>query len=78
MLLLRAIVLCVANCVRVVHFPADLVCTTFEGAFILVRTLNDPELMRGQLAHLRHYLKLLFELEPGPLLAERRHRSQSV
>jgi len=57
---------------------ADLVCTTFEGAFILVRTLNDPELMRGQLAHLRHYLELLFELEPGPLLAERRHRSQSV
>ena len=43
---------------------ADLACTTFEGAFILVRTLNDPDLMRGQLAHLRHYVELLFELRP--------------
>jgi TetR/AcrR family transcriptional repressor of nem operon len=44
---------------------ADLVCTVFEGAFILVRTLDDPELMRGQLAHLRSYVELLFDLEPG-------------
>lgn len=57
---------------------ADLVCTTFEGAFILVRTLDDPDLMRGQLAHLRHYFELLFDLEPGPLRAQRRHRSQSI
>ena len=45
---------------------ADLVFTTFEGAFILVRTLGDPELMRGQLAHLRRYVELVFELQPSP------------
>ena len=46
---------------------ADLVFTTFEGAFILVRTLGDPELMRTQLAHLRGYVELLFALEPSPV-----------
>lgn len=44
---------------------ADLVCTIFEGAFILVRTLDDPELMRRQLAHVRRYVELLFDLEPS-------------
>lgn len=44
---------------------ADLVFTVFEGAFILVRTLGQPELMRGQLAHLRRYVELLFELAPS-------------
>lgn len=39
---------------------ADLVFTTFEGGFILARTLRDPSLLRGQLAHLRQYLELLF------------------
>jgi TetR/AcrR family transcriptional repressor of nem operon len=34
----------------------------FEGAYILARTLGDPTLMRKQLAHLRHYLTLLFDL----------------
>lgn len=48
---------------------ADLVFTTFEGAFILVRTLGDPELMRGQLSHLRRYVELLFELEPSTAAA---------
>jgi TetR/AcrR family transcriptional repressor of nem operon len=44
---------------------ADLVFTTFEGAFILVRTMGDPSLMRGQLGHLRRYVELLFELQPS-------------
>lgn len=44
---------------------ADLPSTVFEGAFILVRTLDDPELMRGQLAHLRRYVELLFDLLPS-------------
>jgi len=39
---------------------ADLVFTTFEGGFILARTLRDPALLRGQLTHLRRYLELLF------------------
>lgn len=39
---------------------ADLVFTTFEGGFILARTLRDPSLLRGQLIHLRRYLELLF------------------
>ena len=43
---------------------ADLAFTTFEGAFILVRTMGDPSLMRGQLAHLRRYVELLFGLDP--------------
>jgi TetR/AcrR family transcriptional repressor of nem operon len=41
---------------------ADLVFTTFEGGFILARTLRDPSLLRGQLTHLRRYLELLFEV----------------
>jgi TetR/AcrR family transcriptional repressor of nem operon len=44
---------------------ADLVFTTFEGAFILVRTMGDPTLMSTQLAHLRRYVELLFELQPS-------------
>lgn len=43
---------------------ADLPCTVFEGAFILVRTLGEPELMRTQLAHLRRYVELVFALDP--------------
>jgi TetR/AcrR family transcriptional repressor of nem operon len=42
---------------------ADLVFTTFEGGFILARTMGDPGLMRGQLAHLRGYLELLFDVQ---------------
>ena len=48
---------------------ADLGFTTVEGAFILVRTMGDPSLMRGQLAHLRRYVELLFELEPSNVAA---------
>lgn len=39
---------------------ADMVFSTFEGGFILARTLDDPALLRGQLIHMRRYLELLF------------------
>jgi TetR/AcrR family transcriptional regulator, transcriptional repressor for nem operon len=39
---------------------ADLAFTTFEGGFILARAMDDPSHLRAQLAHLRHYLELLF------------------
>jgi TetR/AcrR family transcriptional regulator, transcriptional repressor for nem operon len=48
---------------------ADQVFTTFEGGFILARAMHDPTHLRAQLAHLRHYLELLFQLhpkKPGP------------
>jgi TetR/AcrR family transcriptional regulator, transcriptional repressor for nem operon len=41
---------------------ADQVFTTFEGGFILARAMHDPSQLRAQLAHLRHYLELLFQL----------------
>jgi TetR/AcrR family transcriptional repressor of nem operon len=37
---------------------------TFEGGFVLVRAIQDPNHLRAQLAHLRHYLELLFRLSP--------------
>jgi TetR/AcrR family transcriptional regulator, transcriptional repressor for nem operon len=43
---------------------ADQVFTTFEGGFLLARAMHDPRHLRAQLAHLRHYLELLFELSP--------------
>jgi TetR/AcrR family transcriptional regulator, transcriptional repressor for nem operon len=43
---------------------ADQVFTTFEGGFILARAMRDPTHLRAQLAHLRHYLELLFQLPP--------------
>jgi TetR/AcrR family transcriptional repressor of nem operon len=39
---------------------ADHLNTTFEGAFILARALDDPTLMRRQLALVRGYVALLF------------------
>jgi TetR/AcrR family transcriptional repressor of nem operon len=39
---------------------ADQVFSTFEGGFILARAMDDPGHLRAQLAHLRHYLELLF------------------
>ena len=41
---------------------ADQVFSTFEGGFILTRALDDPRRLGAQLAHLRHYLELLFQL----------------
>ena len=54
---------------------ADLVFTTFEGGFILARTMGDPGLLRGQLAHVRRYVELLFEPQPR---ARRRTSETSV
>lgn len=39
---------------------ADHVFTTFEGAFLLTRTMSDPGIMRRQLGLLRQYVALLF------------------
>ena len=41
---------------------ADQVFAAFEGGFILARALQDPTHLQAQLAHLRHYLALLFRL----------------
>jgi TetR/AcrR family transcriptional repressor of nem operon len=39
---------------------ADQGLAVYEGSFILSRALEQPELLRGQLAHFRTYLELLF------------------
>jgi hypothetical protein len=39
---------------------ADQLFSAFEGGFILARAMDDPGHLRAQLAHLRHYLALLF------------------
>ena len=31
---------------------------------LLARTMGDPALLRGQLAHVRYYLALLFDAQP--------------
>ena len=43
---------------------ADHVFTVFEGGFILVRAMDEPQHLPAQLAHVRHYLELLFALPP--------------
>jgi TetR/AcrR family transcriptional regulator, transcriptional repressor for nem operon len=42
---------------------ADQAFVIFEGAFVLVRTMRDPSLMRAQLTHFRQYVSLLFGLD---------------
>ena len=44
---------------------ADHVFTVFEGGFILTRAMDEPAHLPAQLAHVRHYLQLLFGLSPG-------------
>ncbi len=39
---------------------ADLLTTTFEGAFIMSKTLDDPKLVAKHLRHYRNYIELLF------------------
>jgi AcrR family transcriptional regulator len=39
---------------------ADLVATTIEGSYVMVRALGDPGIVRGQMDQLRSYLRLLF------------------
>ena len=43
---------------------ADHVFTVFEGGYILARAMDDPTHLPTQLAHVRHYLELLFQLPP--------------
>ena len=50
---------------------ADQVFTTFEGGFILARAMHDPSHLRSQLAHLRHYLELLFGISPEEPASDR-------
>jgi TetR/AcrR family transcriptional repressor of nem operon len=45
---------------------ADVIFTTFEGGFVLARAMDEPDHLRRQLAHVRHYLELLFEVTPAP------------
>lgn len=42
---------------------ADFAMTTIEGAFIMSRSLDDPTLFAGQIAHYRIYLESLFGVE---------------
>jgi TetR/AcrR family transcriptional repressor of nem operon len=42
------------------HQVADHVLTTFEGAFILSKVMNEPKLASEQLVQCRNYLELLF------------------
>lgn len=42
------------------HHVADHVLTTFEGAFILSKVMNEPKLASEQLIQCRNYLELLF------------------
>ena len=44
---------------------ADHVFTVFEGGFILTRARDEPTHLPAQLAHVRHYLQLLFGLSRG-------------
>lgn len=39
---------------------ADLMYVIFEGAFIMSRSLKEPNMVAGQLRHYRNYLELLF------------------
>ncbi len=43
---------------------ADHLLTTFEGAFILAKVMNEPKLASEQLIQCRNYLELLFEQAP--------------
>ena len=51
---------------------ADHVFTVFEGGFILTRAMNEPSHLPAQLAHVRHYLTLLFGLSPRQSERDRR------
>jgi TetR/AcrR family transcriptional regulator, transcriptional repressor for nem operon len=44
---------------------ADHLTATFEGAFVLTRALDDPTLMRTQLALVRQYVAAAFGLDHG-------------
>jgi TetR/AcrR family transcriptional regulator, transcriptional repressor for nem operon len=37
-----------------------------QGGFILAKAQNDPAIARDTVAHLKHYVEMLFEKEPHP------------
>lgn len=39
---------------------ADMMTVVFEGAYVLSRTVKEPQVLAAQLAHYRNYLELLF------------------
>lgn len=43
---------------------ADQVATTIEGSYVMVRALEDPSIVRGQMDQLRAYARLLFAQDP--------------
>lgn len=44
---------------------ADMLTVVFEGAFVVSRTLKEPQVVAAQLAHCRNYFELLFAGPPG-------------
>ncbi len=44
---------------------ADQIFTAFQGGFILSRAVGEPDRLRSQLAHVRQYIELLFQLAPA-------------
>ena len=55
---------------------ADQLLVVFEGAFVLARTLGEPEIVASQLRQYRRYLELLFA--PAPVLAGSRALEAAV
>lgn len=41
---------------------ADAIVSTFEGAFVMMRVLQDPQQLSQQLTHYRNYIELLFDI----------------
>ncbi|RDD61181.1 TetR/AcrR family transcriptional regulator [Ferruginivarius sediminum] len=44
---------------------ADMITVAFEGAFMLSKSLSDPNVVSQQLGHYRNYLELLFAEAPS-------------
>jgi TetR/AcrR family transcriptional repressor of nem operon len=44
---------------------ADMLTVTFEGAFVVSKTMRDPMTVARQLGHVRNYLELLFADAPA-------------
>lgn len=55
----------IAQVERMMHYQvADHVLTSFEGAFILCKVMNEPRLASQQLVQCRNYIELLFSPDP--------------
>lgn len=44
---------------------ADMITTLFEGGFVMTRTLRDPTVLTRQVRLYRHFLEMLFGVEPA-------------